>query len=405
MAMLAASVATAVSGVFGVVLLRRWQARGRKPALLLWGVAVVMFCVASAMLLLGAAAGWHEFTFRTFYLFGGVLNVPWLAAGSIAVNAPSTAVSRVTGIAAAVTGGLFALAAATGGEPLLWLPGVVLGLGWGGVLLAGGSARSPAANVLLAVYTAAAIAAVWTATLTGPLATAGIPQGRDLFPAAARGFAVGGNAVGAIVVVVSAVAASVALVWGRPPRGAWQLARQDAAWGATDVIARWLWSGRRGVAGLAHVVRGNLLIAVGVAIASAGGAFSVLGETVGHAVGLSLGVTVMYVGFRRTTRPLAAADRPRVEVFSRAGCGLCRRAEVRVAIEARGADVLVRDVDADPELQRRYHIRVPVVAVDGREVAELELAPGVVADAVRTARAARQAGSGPRSSGTGVPAR
>ena len=78
--------------------------------------------------------------------------------------------------------------------------------------------------------------------------------------------------------------------------------------------------------------------------------------------------------------------RPHVVVYTRRGCGLCRTAEERVAVEARRADVELVDVDADPELQRRYHVRVPVVAVDGVEVAEVQVEPGTVRRAVRAAR-------------------
>jgi glutaredoxin len=77
---------------------------------------------------------------------------------------------------------------------------------------------------------------------------------------------------------------------------------------------------------------------------------------------------------------------PQVVVYTRAGCGLCRRAEELVAREARRAAVRHVDVDTDAELVRRYGVRVPVVTVDGTEVAELEVAPGVVRRAVRAAR-------------------
>lgn len=79
--------------------------------------------------------------------------------------------------------------------------------------------------------------------------------------------------------------------------------------------------------------------------------------------------------------------RVEVVVYTRTGCGLCRRAEELVATEARGHPVRHVDVDAAPELQRRYGVRVPVVTVDGVEAAELEVARGQVRAAVR--RAAR----------------
>ncbi len=44
-------------------------------------------------------------------------------------------------------------------------------------------------------------------------------------------------------------------------------------------------------------------------------------------------------------------------------------------VAAGRADVVVLDIDADPALTDRYTVRVPVVVVDGREVAELEVSP------------------------------
>jgi glutaredoxin len=76
-----------------------------------------------------------------------------------------------------------------------------------------------------------------------------------------------------------------------------------------------------------------------------------------------------------------------VVVYTRRGCGLCRAAERLVADEARGCEVTHVDVDTDEELVDRYGVRVPVVVVDGVEVAELQVAPGEVRRAVR--RAAR----------------
>lgn len=80
------------------------------------------------------------------------------------------------------------------------------------------------------------------------------------------------------------------------------------------------------------------------------------------------------------------AVRPDVVIYTRRRCGLCRRAEALVAREARGARIRHVDVDTDPQLVERYGVRVPVVVVDDREVAELEVAPGVVRAAVREAR-------------------
>lgn len=75
--------------------------------------------------------------------------------------------------------------------------------------------------------------------------------------------------------------------------------------------------------------------------------------------------------------------RREVVVYTRAGCGLCAAAEQLVAREARGHDVRHVDVDGDEQLQRRYGVRVPVITVDGVEVAELQVSPGEVRAGLR----------------------
>ena len=84
--------------------------------------------------------------------------------------------------------------------------------------------------------------------------------------------------------------------------------------------------------------------------------------------------------------------RPVVTVYTRQGCGLCVAAEQLVASEVRRrspwsprAAVEVVDVDRDAELVRRYGIRVPVVVVDGQEVAELEVTREQVRSGLRAA--------------------
>lgn len=83
--------------------------------------------------------------------------------------------------------------------------------------------------------------------------------------------------------------------------------------------------------------------------------------------------------------------RPVVHLYTRARCGLCRRAAELVAGESRGAEVVTIDVDTDPDLVLRYGVRVPVVTVDGVEVAELEVSRGQVRAGVRAARRRRRA--------------
>jgi glutaredoxin len=106
-----------------------------------------------------------------------------------------------------------------------------------------------------------------------------------------------------------------------------------------------------------------------------------------------------------------AVDRDRRELvlYTRARCGVCRAAERQVQRELRRIapwrrpDVRLVDVDADPDglgLAVRYGVRVPVVVLDGVELSELELAPGVVRRALRRAtRSTRTRGALPRDGG------
>lgn len=48
-----------------------------------WGIALLMFSAASTALALGAIDGWSSAEFRVYWLFGAVLNVPYLALGEV----------------------------------------------------------------------------------------------------------------------------------------------------------------------------------------------------------------------------------------------------------------------------------------------------------------------------------
>ena len=77
-----AAAATLVATAFTLSTLDRWLAHRRRHEAA-WTVSLLMFTVASASLWVAAAAGWTEPTFRVFYLFGAILNVPWLALGTV----------------------------------------------------------------------------------------------------------------------------------------------------------------------------------------------------------------------------------------------------------------------------------------------------------------------------------
>jgi glutaredoxin len=60
---------------------------------------------------------------------------------------------------------------------------------------------------------------------------------------------------------------------------------------------------------------------------------------------------------------------PRLTLITRPGCHLCEVAEeaiTRVAAQA-GVGWTLRSVEGDPELEREYGDRVPVILLDGQE--------------------------------------
>jgi hypothetical protein len=67
---------------------------------------------------------------------------------------------------------------------------------------------------------------------------------------------------------------------------------------------------------------------------------------------------------------------PEWTVFSRPGCGLCEEMLEELASvlpPAEAARVRVIDIDADPELTRKYGSRIPVLLVDGEFVCAYRL--------------------------------
>jgi hypothetical protein len=74
--------AALVSATFAFLLGRQWVAR-RRPHQLAWTVALAMFAVATLATAQGVRLGWTPGLFRTYYLFGAMINVPFLAVGTV----------------------------------------------------------------------------------------------------------------------------------------------------------------------------------------------------------------------------------------------------------------------------------------------------------------------------------
>lgn len=119
-----AAAATLIALAFAASTFERWLDR-RRAHDLMWSVSLVFFCVASAALWLGVAKGWDVATFRVFFLFGAIVNVPWLAIGSIYLLAGPRHGRRWAMVTAALScfaAGVMVVAPTKRAVPLVGLP-------------------------------------------------------------------------------------------------------------------------------------------------------------------------------------------------------------------------------------------------------------------------------------------
>jgi hypothetical protein len=163
---LAASAAV-ISFAFALSTLERWLDR-HKPHEAAWTAALFLFTAAAVSLLAGVAMGWNALSFRCFYLFGAIVNVPYLGLGTV------------------------------------WLLG---GARWG----------RPATAVVhaFALFSAGVLT---VAPLTGSIPADRLPQGSEVFGPLPRVLAAVGSALPATVIVVGAVWSAARLAQRRSTR-------------------------------------------------------------------------------------------------------------------------------------------------------------------------------------------
>lgn len=77
-----AAAAAVVSFAFSASLWERWITRHRRHEAA-WAVSLALFCLGALSLWAGASLGWAPWSFRAFYAFGAIVNVPFLAVGTI----------------------------------------------------------------------------------------------------------------------------------------------------------------------------------------------------------------------------------------------------------------------------------------------------------------------------------
>ena len=149
-----AAAATLVAVAVGLSTFDRWSRR-RRPYELAWTIALLLFAIGAAALWWAEARGWSGPTFRVFFLAGAILNVPWLALGTVYLVAGPVMGHRVRAW-------------------LVFLSGLAVGV----------MASTP---------------------LKGPVPPGELPEGRELFGALPRILAAVGSGLSAIVIVAGAL--------------------------------------------------------------------------------------------------------------------------------------------------------------------------------------------------------
>ena len=145
-----AFITAAVSAVFAVAVALSYR-RSRRPALLAWTVGLALFTLAALAGALAQSGGATETEYRVFYLFGGILNVAWLALGTVLLVAPRLARASLIAVIALTVVSVYAvfttpvnlqIALDTGkGFPDGSLPRILaaIGSGVGSLVLIGGA--------------------------------------------------------------------------------------------------------------------------------------------------------------------------------------------------------------------------------------------------------------------------
>lgn len=161
--------ATLVAVGFALSTLDRWLRR-RRPHDLAWSVSLALFAVGAGALWWAQTVGWSLATFRLFYLAGAVLNVPWLALGTV-----------------------YLLAGGRIGDRVRW---------W------------------LVLFSGFSVGVVLFAPTRVAVAGTELPTGKDVFGVAPRVLAAVGSGVAAIVIIAGALWSVYRLARRRVPAAA-----------------------------------------------------------------------------------------------------------------------------------------------------------------------------------------
>lgn len=221
-----------------------------------------MFAIASLAYFLAAAIGWGSVTFRTFYLFGAILNVPYLALGT--------------------------------------------------VYLLGGVRRGDRVRQVLdplAVFCAGVVLSVpFRAPLTGDM-----PSGKEVFGPAPRIMAAVGSGVASLVLVGGALWSAVRLLRLRGQGRAKAMSSSSASSSSAERAGSATSASTTtpaGMPGPGRLALTNVLIAAGTLVLGTGGTLFGTGDRmVDFGIWLATGITLLFAGFLVSNPDGAAVQR------------------------------------------------------------------------------------------------
>ena len=307
---------TGLSFVFAALVADQWLRR-RQPYQLVWAIGLVWYGLAAGAELLGAAFGWNEALYRLWYLTGALWVAAWLGLGSVYLLARTRFAFAFA--ASLLLAGLFTYLTqqryqypAAGPAPLIY--GAVALLAAGAIAYLAWNRDSRWAHVAGAVIVAGTVgSALMMATVELPAPgyaldpATGAPTG-DLFPGYLRLLTPFLNISGAFALVLGAIYSayvfmpkrrvlSYSLRGGPPSRRLVGLLVAPVAIAANFVASlpaafAALLAGR-----LNSRVPATLLIAAGGLVVSVTSGLGRFGETSLHAVGLLIGLVLIFLGF------------------------------------------------------------------------------------------------------------
>lgn len=161
-----AGMATLIATAFTLSTADRWLRR-RQPHELAWTIAMFLFAVGSASLWWAESIGWNMFVFRLFFLCGAVLNVAWLALGTVYLLGGQRLGNRIR-------------------TWLIWLSGFATGI----MLVAETKSR---------------------------IVPSELPTGKEVFGVAPRALAAVGSGVPALVIIIGALWSAYRVIRRRNP--------------------------------------------------------------------------------------------------------------------------------------------------------------------------------------------